>query len=130
GLLIGPDIESTQWASKAAQATGLPFTVLHKKRYTPRSIRTKVKTNVKNKHAIIIDDIISTGRTMIEPILQLKKLGAKKITCIAVHGLFVENALTLLKKTGAKILSTNTIKTKTSVIDISPTITQALKREL
>lgn len=126
-LLIGPDIESTQWASRVAQTTALPFIVLHKKRYTAHSIRTKVTADVRGKNVIIIDDIISTGRTMVEPILQLKKLGAKTITCIAVHGLFAENALTLLKKTGAKVLSTNTIQTKATAIDVSPTIAEALK---
>ena len=129
GLLVGPDIESAQWASKVAQTTGLPFIVLHKKRYTSRTVRTKVTADVRGKNVIIIDDIISTGHTMIEPILQLKKLGAKKITCIAGHGLFAENALTLLRKTGAKILSTNTIQTKASTIDVSSTIAEALMRE-
>ena len=126
GLLIGPDIESTQWASRVAQETGLPFTILHKKRYTARVVRTKVNADVKGKHAIIIDDIISTGHTMLEPIKQLKKLGAKKITCIAVHGLFAENALELLKKTGVEVMSTNAIQTKASRIDISQTIAEAL----
>lgn len=126
-LLVGPDAESAQWASRVAQETGLPFIVLHKKRYTARSVRTKVTTAVKGKHVIIVDDIISTGRTMLEPLQQLKKLGAQKITCIAVHGLFVENALPLLKKTGAKIISTNTIQTPASSIDITATLVAALR---
>ena len=128
GLLVGPDLESTQWASRVAQTTGLPFIILHKKRYTARSVRTKVTSNVKGKNIIIIDDIISTGRTMIEPITHLKKLGAKKITCIAVHGLFVEHALSSLKKAGATTISTNTITSSASTIDISPLIAEALKR--
>lgn len=127
GILIGPDIESSQWASKVAQETGLPFTILHKKRYTARKIRTKVNANVRGKNVIIIDDIISTGHTMLEPIKQLKKSGAKKITCIAVHGLFAENALELLHKTGAEVLSTNTIQTKASKIDVTEIITNALR---
>jgi len=128
GTLIGPDIESTQWASQVAQTTGLPLIILHKKRYTPRSIRTKVNFDVKGKNIIIIDDIVSTGRTMIEPIKQLKKLGANKILCISVHGLFVENALQLIKKNGANIISTNTIQTQASKIDVSKTIAEALRR--
>lgn len=127
GLLVGPDIESTQWASTVAQETGLPFTILHKKRYTARTIRTKVHANVHGKNVVIVDDIMSTGHTMIEPIKQLKKLGAKKIVCIAVHGLFAENALELLRKTGAEVLSTNTTQTKASKIDISETIAEALR---
>lgn len=127
-ILIGPDIESTQWASIVAQETGLPFVILHKKRYTARSVRTKVTTPVRGKHVIIIDDIISTGNTMIEPIKQLKKLGAKKITCITVHGLFVENALRMLKNSGAEVISTNTILTPASKISIAPVIAEALRQ--
>ena len=125
-ILVGPDIESTQWTSKVAQETGLPFIILHKKRYTARVVRTKVSTNVKGKYVIMIDDIISTGHTMLEPIKQLKKLGAKKITCIAVHGLFAENALQNLKKAGAEVISTNTIETKASKIDISQTLAEII----
>lgn len=125
-LLVGPDSESTQWASRVAQETGLPFLVLHKKRYSARVIRTKVDADVHGKNVIIVDDIISTGHTMLEPIKQLKKLGAKKIICIAVHGLFREKALELLKKSGAEVLSTNTIQTGASKIDVSETIAAAL----
>ena len=126
-ILIGPDIESSQWASKAAQETGLPFIILHKKRYNATTIKTKVDANVSGKNVIIVDDIISTGHTMLEPRKQLIKLGAKKIVCIAVHGLFTNNALELLKKTGAEVLSTNTIPTKASKIDISETIANAIR---
>lgn len=126
-LLIGPDAESAQWASRVAQSTGLPFIVLHKKRYTARSVRTNITANVRRKNVIIIDDIISTGHTMLEPIQHLKKLGAKNITCIAVHGLFVENAMALIKKTGATALSTNTITTPASKIDISQLLANALR---
>ena len=126
-LLVGPDRESAQWASRVAQQTGLPFLILHKKRYNARTVRTNVDANVKGKNVIIVDDIISTGHTVLEPIHHLKKSGAKKIMCIAVHGLFVENALSLLEKTGTEVLSTNTIQTKSTKIDISKTLANALR---
>ena len=59
---------------------------------------------------------------------QAKKLGARSISTICVHGLFVEDAITKLKRAGVnKIISTNTIQHPTNRIDVSPILIQALK---
>ena len=57
----------------------------------------------------------------------MKKLKAEKITCIAVHGIFAENALNKIKKTGVNIITTNTIPSKTSRIDVSKVIADGLR---
>jgi len=128
-VIIGPDIESYQWAEAIAEKIDLHAVVLKKKRYTARKVRIKVKKDVdfKNRNVVIVDDIISTGHTMIEPIRQIKKMGAKKIYAIGVHGLFVEGALKKLRKLGVRILTTNTIENPVSKIDMSETIARGLK---
>lgn len=127
-IIVGPDSESYQWAEAIADKINLNAVVLKKKRYSSRKVRIKVKEDVefKNKNAVIVDDIISTGHTMIEPIKQIKKMGAKKVYCIGVHGLFVENALKKLKKIGAKVITTNTIPNSVDKIDISKAIVKEL----
>jgi len=127
--LIGPDIESSQWADKVANEFGKKAVILHKKRYSAENVRTKVKMEnpVKGKTVALIDDIISTGHTMLEPIKQLKKMKAKKIYTIAVHGVFAENALQRLKKLGAIVVSTNTIENKAAKINVSGLIAESLK---
>jgi ribose-phosphate pyrophosphokinase len=127
-VIVGPDSESYQWAEAIAEKVHVHATVLRKKRYTARHVKIVVKkgTEFKGKNVVIVDDIISTGHTMIEPIKQIKKMGAKKIYCIGVHGLFVEGALKMLKKLGATVLTTNTIVNPTSKIDMSETIAKAL----
>ncbi len=127
-LIIGPDEESYQWAEKIAEEINSHAVILRKKRYTSRSVRIKLKQDVdfKNKDVVIVDDIISTGHTMIEPIKQLKQKGVKKITCICVHGLFVEEALERLKRLGVDVISTNTIESKVSKIDLSKFIADNL----
>ena len=57
----------------------------------------------------------------------LKKIGAKKFYCIAVHGIFVEKALDRLRKAKVKVVTTNTITSKVSRIDVSELISEALK---
>ena len=127
-VIVGPDSESYQWARAIADKINVHATVLKKKRYTSRVVRIKVKPGIgfKGKNVVIVDDIISTGHTMIEPIKQIKKMGAKKIYCIGVHGLFVEGALNKLKKLGVTVLTTNTIVNPVSKIDMSETIAKAL----
>lgn len=130
-LIIGPDEESYQWAEKIAEEINSHAVILRKKRYTSRSVRIKLKQDVdfKNKNVVIVDDIISTGHTMIEPIKQLRKKCVKKITCICVHGLFVEQALERLRKLGVDVISTNTIESKVSKIDLSELIAESLTKK-
>lgn len=129
--LIGPDIESGQWADKVANELGKKAVILHKKRYSAENVRIKVKMGndniVNGKTVVLIDDIISTGHTMIEPIKQLKKMKARKIYAIAVHGIFAENALQKLKKLGAVVVSSNTIENPAAGIDVSGLIAESLK---
>lgn len=129
-VILGPDWESFQWAEKIAEKINVQATVLRKRRYTSRKVRIKLKTkaNLQNRNVVIIDDIISSGQTMIEVTKQAKKLGAKTITCIAVHGIFAENAYEKMKKAGAtRIITTNTIQNKAGKIDVSGVIAEALK---
>lgn len=128
-IIIGPDMESSQWAKAIADRIGQESVILHKKRYTATKVRTIIHGDggqFRGRDVVIVDDIISTGNTMIEPIKQLKKLGAKKITCICVHGVFVKNALQRLQKLGVRVISTNTIQNPTAKIDIAPLIADSL----
>ncbi len=128
-IILGPDSESSQWAKKIADSIGQESVILRKKRYTATKIRTIITgdtSKFKNRDVVIVDDIISTGNTMIEPIKQLRKIGAKKIICICVHGVFTKNALQRLNKLGIKVISTNTIQNPVSKIDVAPLIVDAL----
>ena len=54
-------------------------------------------------------------------------MGAKNFYCVAVHGIFVENALERLRKAKVKVVTTNTIPNKVAKIDVSQLISEALK---
>ncbi|MCX8147000.1 MAG: ribose-phosphate diphosphokinase [Candidatus Woesearchaeota archaeon] len=127
-FIFGPDYESYQWAKKVAKIIGCGVDILKKHRYSSESVRIKIKEklNLKDKDVVIVDDIISTGHTMMEVIRDAKKLGAKRVLCICIHGLFVENALNKIKKLNAEVYSTNTILSEVSKIDISKSIIQSI----
>lgn len=128
-IIIGPDAESYQWANSVAKHIGAKAYVLKKRRLGSRKVIINVKGfDIKGKNVVIVDDIISTGHTMIETIKGIKRANAKGIYCICVHGLFVENAYEKMIKAGAKkIYTTNAIPHKNSKIDVAPLIIRAIK---
>jgi len=128
-LIVGPDWESYKWARKVAEEINCENVILEKKRFTGRKVKITLnkKVNINNKNIVIVDDIISTGNTILEAVKNLRKLGAKKFNCIAVHGIFVENALGKLRNANVKVVTTNTIPNKVAKIDISGLVARALK---
>ncbi|MBS3123527.1 ribose-phosphate diphosphokinase [Candidatus Woesearchaeota archaeon] len=130
-LIMGPDWESYQWAEDIAKEIKVKNTVLAKTRYSSRHVSVEMKDpqSLKNKNIVIVDDIISTGHTMIEAAKKAKQKGAKSIIAIGVHGLFVENALDKMKKYFDQIITTNCIEHKTNKIDILPLLVEEIKHE-
>ena len=84
-----------------------------------RKIKTmEMDFSVKDKNILILDDMISTGGTMIKAVENVKKGGAKKIICAATHGFFLNNSLEKLAKIADEVVTTNSIPNPTSKIDI------------
>ncbi|MCB1377183.1 MAG: ribose-phosphate diphosphokinase, partial [Alphaproteobacteria bacterium] len=76
-LLIGPDSESEQWVSDIAQRANLPHQVLNKIRHGDRDVEVSLPDveSARGRTPVIVDDIVSSGRTMIETLGHLKRLG-------------------------------------------------------
>lgn len=131
-VLMGPDWESSQWAGRIAQSVGVDSTVLEKTRISSRHVQVKMvhPISLKGKEVVIIDDIISTGKTIREAAKLAKRKGAKKVTAIGVHGLFVENALPKLKSAGVdRIVTTNCIEHSTNKIDVVSLLVKEIGKE-
>jgi ribose-phosphate pyrophosphokinase len=130
-LLIGPDCESEQWVSEVAKAANAPFIVLNKIRHGDKNVEVSVPDTKKYKSytPVLVDDIISTARTMIETIGHLKKSGMQPPICIGVHAVFAGNSYNNLKESGIdNVITCNTIIHKSNNIDISEMIiTELLK---
>ena len=130
-VIIGPDWESFQWAEDIAKRIKVHATVLKKTRFSSRHVEVKMvhPIEIKSKNVVIVNDIISTGHTIAEAAKAAKKMGAKNITAIGVHGLLVENAADKLKKAGVdKVITTNCIESKTNKIDVTSVLIEALRR--
>ncbi|PKH67840.1 phosphoribosylpyrophosphate synthetase [Flavobacterium sp. ALD4] len=121
-ILIGPDGESEQWVAEVAKNANAPYVILTKIRHGDRDVEVSIPHLEKYKDyvPVLVDDIISTGRTMIETIGHLKNAAMKPPVCIGVHAVFAENAFQEIKDSGAKeIITCNTIPHESNRIDIS-----------
>lgn len=126
-ILIGPDIESKNLIRNISEISGLNYIILKKKRFGAKKVKIFIP-KVKGEKAIIIDDILSTGGTIIETIKELKKKGFKKFFCIIIH-LLSENSIKKVRKY-CKVISTNSVQTKISKIDVSNVFSYEIKRYL
>ncbi|MBD98798.1 MAG: phosphoribosylpyrophosphate synthetase [Verrucomicrobia bacterium] len=130
-VLIGPDAESEQWVSEVAKNADAPFTVLEKVRHGDRNVEVSIPEVDKYKQAtpILVDDIISTARTMIETVKHLLQAGMRPPICIGIHAVFSGNAYQDLLESGVeRIISCNTIPHPTNEIDLSKSIAVEVKK--
>ncbi|WP_078083173.1 ribose-phosphate diphosphokinase [Microbulbifer mangrovi] len=133
-LLVGPDAESRQWVETLARATGLHFVVGKKQRRGDRDVQVSLATGNSisgTTEAIIVDDVISSGHTVLETISALQRAGVEKISCAAVHGVFAENADRKILNTGADQLAvSNSIPGDYCTFDLSSLLVPAIHRIL
>lgn len=132
-VLIGPDMESEQWVSEVAKQANAPFLILKKIRYGDRDVEVSVPDIQLYLHhtPVLVDDIISTARTMLETINHLKRVSMKPPICIGVHGVFADNAYDLLIASGAeKVVTCNTILHPSNQIDLSDIIVAGIHQQL
>ena len=129
-LLVGPDRESEQWVAAVARGAAAPHIVLRKQRRGDREVEVSVPelAQWRERTPVLVDDIISTGQTMIETVKQLERAGLPPAVCVAVHGIFAGNALEELMQAGAaRVVTTNTIAHSSNGIDISALLTEGVR---
>lgn len=127
-LLIGPDSESEQWVLDVARHAGAPFVILEKVRRGDRDVEISVPdvTRWREHTPVLVDDIISTGRTMVETLGHLRRAGMRAAVCVGVHGLFAARALEELRAAGAATLVTcDSVTHATNEIDLSAALAAA-----
>ncbi|HIH09783.1 MAG TPA: ribose-phosphate diphosphokinase [Candidatus Diapherotrites archaeon] len=128
-VVVGPDIESSQWAKTIADSIGFRSAIFLKERLSSRKVRINVTTELewKGKSVIIVDDIISSGHTMIEAVREIRKRRPKAVHAICVHAIFAEGAFEKIRKAGAKtIVSTDCIEHTSNAIELEPLIAKEL----
>ena len=129
--LIGPDQESAQWVAEVARLSGAPWTVLRKTRRGDRDVGVRLASAERwpGHVPVLLDDIISTGETMLAAASLLKKNGLGAPVCIAVHALFDEETHRRLLEGGAsRVLSCDTVPHPSNVMHMAPALARAVRR--
>jgi ribose-phosphate pyrophosphokinase len=128
-VVLGADQGSLGRARRAAAEISATYDYLEKTRLTPTEVATKIKhLNVAARDIVIVDDIISTGGTVVEAAKILKKQKARKVYAACTHPVLVGKALRRILAAGVKkVIATDTIEHKTSVISVAPLIAEAIR---
>jgi len=131
-LLVGPDAESEQWVSTVAKGCGLSFAVALKQRLGDRAVAVETPdVQPGGRSAVLIDDMASTGSTLIEAVARLRAQGIEKIDVLVTHPLFVESAVDRLLNSGvSEIGSSDSIPHPTNVVFLAPILAETLRNAL
>ena len=129
-LVVSPDMGGALRAKRFASLINTDFIALKKSRNrnTGKVVIQSSKVDVRGKDLILVDDIISTGGSIVKATQFLKKQKCKRVFVACTHGLFVEGAEKKIKNAGvSRIISTNTIPRNTSKVDISGVIADSIR---
>ncbi len=128
-MVLSPDIGAAGRAKMVGEVMGVPYDHLEKTRLSGTDVRiAPAKADVKGKKVLIVDDMISTGGTIIAAAYALREAGAAGISVACTHGVFVNNAIE--KFTGSSLdalLSCNTLNNPVSHISVASLIAEAIK---
>jgi ribose-phosphate pyrophosphokinase len=132
-LLLGPDGESAQWVSQAAQACQpvADHGWCSKVRHGDREVVVELPTNVdcRGRAVVLIDDMASTGRTLAAATRLALAAGALSVDVAVTHALFVGDALAQLQVAGVRhVWSTDCVPHASNRVSVTDLLAQALRQ--
>ncbi|MFZ5673230.1 MAG: ribose-phosphate pyrophosphokinase [Pseudomonadota bacterium] len=127
-LVIGPDAESKQWVSAIAERIGAPYAVLSKIRHGDRDVDIELPdlSEWSGLQPVLVDDIASSGHTLIEAARQLPQQGFAPPEVAVVHGIFAGDSFERLRPLCRRIVSSDSVDHASSVIALAPLIAASL----
>ncbi|AEH50921.1 ribose-phosphate pyrophosphokinase [Pseudothermotoga thermarum] len=110
-VIVSPDVGAVRRASKFAEKLQVPLAILDKRRPADNMAEVvNVIGDVKGKIALMFDDIIDTGGTIVQGAEILKKSGARRILAFATHGVLSGKAVErIVQSEVEKVYITDTI---------------------
>ncbi|MGB9639046.1 MAG: ribose-phosphate diphosphokinase, partial [bacterium] len=137
-VVLAPDAGSVIRSRIFAEKIGLPIAVMFKRRPDVEEVESmEVVGDISNKRVIIVDDMISTAKTLVKAANKIINLGAKEVYAVAVHPVFVSNAINIIKQSHIKkVIVTDTIPLKDELknnnkivqVSVSELLAEVIKR--
>jgi ribose-phosphate pyrophosphokinase len=136
-VVVSPDAGGVGRANRFRERIGAGLAIIAKQRPEPDTAEViEMVGEVEGKTAIIVDDMISTGGTLIEAAQALVERGARKVYACATHGIFAADALELIARSDViETIVTNTIPqsaaaatARVRAISVAPLFAEAIMR--
>ena len=132
-MLIGPDAESRQWVAAIAEHARIPYQVLAKTRRGDRDVEVTLpdRAALEGRTPVLVDDIVSSGRTLLETLAHLGRMDLPPPVVVAVHAVFAGDAYHRLQAAGAaRIVSTDTLPHPSNAISIAALLAAGVAAQL
>ncbi|MCB1953544.1 MAG: ribose-phosphate pyrophosphokinase, partial [Rhodocyclaceae bacterium] len=136
-VAVATDAGGAKRAGRFSERLGIPMAIIDKRRISDTQVKQgQVIGEVKGRDAVIFEDEISTGGTLITTIDTLREAGARTIHAGAVHGVLCGPAIERLREAPIEsIVVTNTVHIpehkrldKLTVLTIAPLLASAIER--
>lgn len=109
-IVVAPDIGSVKIAEKMASCLGSELAIIEKQRQSAFEVKASLIGHVDGKDVLIVDDICSTGGTLVAAANLCKAQGARKVIAAVSHGIFTADAIEKIEGSElSSIMSTNTV---------------------
>jgi ribose-phosphate pyrophosphokinase len=136
-VVVSPDVGGIKMARAYAKRLKAGLAIVDKRRNSPEATEVvHILGDVDNRAALLIDDIIATGSSLVEAAGSLKKAGTKEIFAAVTHGVLSGDAIKKLERSPIKqLVITDSVplpKTKRhpkiKQVSIAPLLAEAIKR--
>ncbi len=128
-LLVGPDEEAGQWVRRAAASQGLDHAVCRKQRHGDHDVEVALPSlPVTGRAVVLMDDVASTGRTLVAAARGVLSAGAASVDVVVTHGLFVGDAVAQIQAAGVRhIWSTDSVPHASNAVSVVPLLAEAVQ---
>jgi len=135
--MVSPDVGGIKVTRSCAKRMGSSLALIDKRRPAPNESEVmNVIGEIKDKNALIIDDLVDTAGTLTEAASALIENGAKSVRAGATHPVLSGNAIERLKKSPIeKLIVTDTVPLpkekripKIEILTVSDILAEAIKR--
>lgn len=136
-VVVSPDVGGIKMARAYAKRLSATLAIVDKRRISPeKSEVMHILGEVEGRDALVVDDLIATGGSLVEAVSAIKNAGAKNIYAAITHGVLSGPAVDNVKKSEIKeLLIADTIpfdprksNPKIKVLSVAPLLAEAIKR--
>ena len=129
-VLVGPDSESRPWVASIAQPLGLDLLVGEKVRHGDRDVTLAIPgvERVAGRPVLMVDDVISSGTTLVACAALLRAAGASRIEAVATHALAMPADMERMAEAGiARIRASDSTTHPTATIPLAGVLADAIR---